>query len=412
MADVRIVIIGGGPAGLMAANQLEKNKIDYILLEKNNHVGAKLRITGGGRCNVTNRFGVDAFIDHLTCHHKRFIYGSLTMFGPNDVIGFFKSKGLNLTLEHHFKYFPETKKSQSVIDALTKDLDMKRIYYMQSVHEIQPTSKGFDVITQKETFHATHVVVAVGSASYPKTGSTGDGLAFAQQLDIDFSPYTPAETHIYANMAKLNLSDLQGLSLAQREIHIKQTKKRVVDDLIFTHYGLSGPGIMHLSEDIYFALQKGKTSVEIKLIDKEPSDFDLDIQSACADKVFLLKFLDHYVPKRLSKKILELCRLENIPTNQLKKTDWLQLKNLLFHFSIPIDRVEDKEKAYVNAGGITLSELDPKTMMVKKIPNLYYIGEVVNLHGPIGGYNITMALSMGVQCALGIYQQLNEKKRQ
>ena len=406
MTDYDVIIVGGGPAGLMAANVLEKNRVNYGLLEKNQVLGTKLLLTGGRRCNVTNNQSVDQFIEQLSVKNKRFIYASLTAFGPKDVIDFFKSKGLGLKLENHFKFFPETEKSESVLDALTKDIDTKRIFKHQHVKEITKQNDVFMVRTSQKSFSAKHVIIAVGSHSFPKTGSSGDGLLFAKDLSIGYTPYTPAETHVYANYVKTHLSDLQGLSLSQLEMSIVGTKKKVLGDVIFTHFGLSGPGIMHLSEDIYASLQNQETHLKIKLMPLEISAFDLLFEAAVKEKTHLLKFLDDYLPKRLSRKILELININNCPIQQLQKKDIINLKTHLFHFTIPIDRVEDKEKAYVNAGGIDLSELDPKTLMVKHIPNLYFIGEVIHIHGPIGGYNITMALSMGYGCAQGIIKNL------
>ncbi|MFU8793192.1 MAG: NAD(P)/FAD-dependent oxidoreductase [Acholeplasmataceae bacterium] len=406
MLDYDVIIVGGGPAGLMAANQFEAHHVNYLLLEKHASVGTKLLLTGGRRCNVTNNQHVDQFIEHLSVKNKRFIYASLMSFGPTDIIDFFKSKGLALRLENQFKYFPETEKSQSVLDALTKDIHPSRILTHHPVKKILKENNQWVLHVNEKKFSAKHVIVAVGSHSFPKTGSTGDGLIFAKDLSISYTPYTPAETHVYAQDVSTRLRDLQGLSLSQIEMSIRGTKKKVVDDVIFTHFGLSGPGIMHLSEDMYAFLQQQKTELEFKLISLDEQTFDMVLHQATKEKTYLLKWLDDYLPKRLSRKILELMDIKNCPTQQLQQKDIIKLKDYLFHFKIPIDRVEDKERAYVNAGGIDLSELNPKTLMVKQLPNLYFIGEVIHIHGPIGGYNITMALSMGHLCAKGIVNDL------
>ena len=388
------IIIGGGPAGLMAANILERHKISYVLLEKNEKCGKKLLLTGGRRCNVTNHLSIRDFIDTLTFKHKRFLYSALTKFSGQDMINFFDVHGLKLILENNFKYFPETEKSLSVLEALMKDINPNHIKYQQAVKELHRENEQFKVVTKTDTFFAKHVVVATGSNSFPSTGSSGDGLVFAKHLNINYKPFTPAETHIYSNQIKTSYKALQGVSLSQRVVTLKQQKISYQGDLLFTHFGLSGPVIMHLSEYIYDDIsENGVSIISFSFVDKTKDEILSEILSD--GNQYLHKKLEAFTTKKIIDIIFESLNMEKKKIAETKKQDLNRLLDMLTQFEVIVDKVEDKEKAYVNKGGIDTKALDPKSMEVKDIKHLYFIGEVTDLHGPIGGYNITIALSTG-----------------
>jgi predicted Rossmann fold flavoprotein len=404
-----VIVIGGGPAGLMASNILQLNHINYLLLEKNEKLGKKLLISGGKRCNVTNNLSVDDFITSLTFKHKRFLYAALFDFGPKEIIQFFKDKGLTLVLEDQLKYFPETQKSSSVLEALVSAIDPNRIHYGSSVKDIKKTDLGFELITTHHLYQTKRVIVATGSSSYPSTGSHGDGLLFAKKFDIEFVNFTPAETHVYSKYVTEKLSDLQGVSL-NTEVKINNTKVSAKGGLLFTHFGLSGPAILHTSEDIYKEVVKGKASISFSLTEIGKDQVLQLFQQGKEQNIHILKLLEEMTTKRLAKKILDLASIENKRIQEISKKDMQIIEDLLLNFTIEIDRVESVDKAFVNAGGILTSELNPKTMESKKVNGLYFIGETVDLHGPIGGYNITIALSTGYKCATSIHIEMENEK--
>jgi predicted Rossmann fold flavoprotein len=401
-----VIVIGGGPSGLMTCNILEKHKIKYLLIEKNSKLGKKLLITGGQRCNVTNNLSIERFISSLTFKHSRFLYPALTEFGPLDIIKYFQDRNLKLVLEDNLKYFPETHKSSSVLEALTRDINPANIKFSTHVKEVVKDNDVYKVIADQQTYMAQRVVVAVGSNSYPTTGSSGDGLVFAKNFNIETIEFTPAETYVFSKQVKTTLADLQGVSLRNTTVKIVGTKISSQGGLIFTHFGLSGPAIMHISENIYKALETQKTSVSFALTEKSQEQVEILLNQSLKEKSSIIKVLEQLTTKRLANKILELANVSNKNTNEISKKDINRIIDLLINFTVEIDAVEDKEKAYVNMGGISTKALDPKTMETKIHKGLYFIGETVDVHGPIGGYNITMALSMGHLCANHIVQSL------
>ncbi|MCF7931218.1 MAG: NAD(P)/FAD-dependent oxidoreductase [Acholeplasmataceae bacterium] len=401
-----VIIIGGGPSGLMACNVFEQENINYLLLEKNEKLAKKLLISGGKRCNVTNNLSIDQFIASLNLKHKKFLYHALKDFGPIEIIDFFKGHGLNLVLEDNLKYFPETQKSSSVLEALVKDLDMNRVKLNHGVKRIDQDNHVFSIHTAHEIFQSKHVVIATGSNSYPTTGSSGDGLEFARYLNVETIPFTPAETYIYSNEIVEKYKDLQGVSINQTKVKINGTNMSYTGGLLFTHFGLSGPVILHASEDIYQALLKDKVSISFSLIEQSREELIQLLDQAKNNKLFIVKFLETITTKKLAQKMIDLAGIENRNMNEIAKKDINHIIENLTNFTVSIDKVQSRDLAFVNAGGISTKELDPKSMEVKHKPGLYFIGETVDLHGPIGGFNITIALSSGHMCAKHISYKL------
>lgn len=398
----QVIIIGGGPSGLMAAIELQKHGINYLLLEKNNNVASKLFISGGKRCNVTNNLDIDDFIDNLTLRNKRFLYPSLYTFSPSDVIAFFKRNNLGLVLENNFKYFPETNKSQSIIDVLLNNIDKTKLRTNTTVKSVVKEATIYKIKTSKMEYQSENVIIATGSKSFPLTGSTGFGIELAKSLDISYQDFIPAETHIYSNQIKKNYNDLMGTSISQTTVKIKNTKIKYTGDLLFTHFGLSGPVIYHLSEFIYEESLTEKVTLEFPLSNASEDDFTQALKDSNAT---ILKILEQHVSKRLARKILEVCKVENKRTSEISKKQLETIRNMLFRFEVEVTRVEDREKAYVNKGGISLKEINPNSLESKKIKGLYFTGETLNIHGPIGGYNITIAFATGKLAALSISEE-------
>jgi predicted Rossmann fold flavoprotein len=398
-----VIIIGAGPAGLMAASELSNNNISYLLLEKNATPGKKLLLTGNGRCNVTNHQNVSQFISQLTLKHKRFLYSSLQQFGPEDIRNYFDKMGVPLYLDGPLKYFPKSNKARDILDVLLLK-SQSNIKYNSSVTKVSKKDALYKVNIKKTSYLCQYLIVATGSNSFPKTGSSGDGLHFAKSLNQDYFAFYPAETSVYSNYIKNNKEVFQGIQIQGSDVRIKGTKIHYKDDLLFTHKGLSGPVIYRLSEDIY---KQGNTNVTIQVSLTQYTRKELEsIIKQFKDK-HIIRFIEHVAKKRLAKFLSNEWSYTNKLISNLSPKEENRLIERLTAFDVVINKVEDKTLAYVNGGGIDTKGLMPKSFESKTNKRLYWIGEVVDIHGPIGGYNITIALSSAVACANAIKEDIN-----
>ena len=399
----KVCIIGMGPAGLMAANVLNSLNIPYKVIDKNPIPGKKLLLTGGGRCNVTNNLTNREFMDSLTVN-KRFLYSTLSSFSTIEIINFFKSKNVDLVLDKEFKYFPKSSKSKDIVDALTNDI-AKNLIFNETVDSIKK-SNLFTIKTNKQSIEADYVIIATGSTSYPKTGSDGFGSRVAKSFGINTIPFYPAETSVYSSFVKQNKESLQGVSISKSTIRIKNTKTSFVGDIGFTHFGVSGPGIQHLSEDIYHNLQTQNT-ITVSLTALSEHQIRELFEEAKETGKSIIRVLEQCTINRLAKFLIESNNISNTKVKETSKKAINKIIELLFQYEIIVDKVEAKENAYVNGGGVDTKELNPKSFESKKIPGLFFIGEAVDVHGPIGGFNITIATSMGHHAAHYISNQEN-----
>lgn len=402
-----VIIVGGGPAGLMAANVLEKHKVPYIILEKNDQLAKKLLLTGGKRCNVTNARSVQGFIEDLNMPHRKFLYHALHRFGPKEIKQFFSDRGLQLLLEEGHKYFPETHKSMSVLEALLKDIDQKKIMYQSAVKAIKKTEDGYVVITKNQEYHSPYVIVATGSNAYPTTGSSGDGIEFANHLGIKTIPFSPAETYLLSSNVKENLKHLQGVSIKGATLKIEGIKTIFQGDLLFTHQGLSGPVVLHASEHVYPLLEKGPVRITVSLSQINPIEYEETLSKMLRENKTILHFLEALTTKRLSSTIIDHLHLKKNYLKELSKKESMDLKQMIYAFPIIIDSMPSIEHAFVNRGGVAIEEIDQTSMEIKRSSGLYFIGEITDLQGPIGGYNLTIAFSTGHLAGQSIAKKYN-----
>lgn len=400
-----VIIIGGGPAGMMCAYQLEKSKVDYLLIEKNDSLGKKLLITGNGRCNVTNNRSVEEFISDLTLKNPKFLYSALYTFGPDQVLSFLSEHNIDVVLENEIKYFPKNANARTILNIFQANIPKSKVKYGHNVQEITYKDGVYEVLVGSHVYKAENVVVATGSKSFPKTGSTGDGLKFASSFKVKYHDFAPAETHVYSNQSVRDMGDLKGVSYPKVTVSIVDTKIQYTHDILFTHKGLSGPVIYHLSEYIYEELVKGNRKISINFINRDFSDVVMEIKNVNEG---LLQYLRKYVTKKHSVRILEILKINKMKTSQLISNEVEKIAGYLTKYEVLIDRVEDVNNSYVNKGGIHTKELNPSSLEVKKQKGLYFIGETADIHGPIGGYNVTIAFSTGYLSALDIIEKLEK----
>ena len=400
-----IVVIGGGAAGLMAAGMAAQQGARVKLLEKKDRVGSKLRITGKGRCNITADVDMDTLIKGIP-GNGRFLYSPFHEFSNNDLIKFFNKHGLKTKVERGNRVFPESDKAQDVVDLLVD-------YARKSGVEIQTsiTVLGIRIndgqITGVETrsgnMRADAVIIATGGMSYPGTGSTGDGYSWARAIGHNIVELRPGLVPLVVEESWIK--DLQGLSLKNvtAAAYTAEGKKINGDfgELLFTHFGLSGPIILSMSRDIGDYMYRRKQAVKIKL-DLKPALNEEKLDERLLrdfDKYSRKQFknaLNDLLPQKLISVFINLSGVDpDKPCHQISRTERLEIVRLLKNFTLTIIGTRPITEAIVTAGGVNIKEVNPKTMESKLVKGLYFAGEVLDVDGYTGGYNLQAAFSTG-----------------
>ena len=378
-----VIIIGAGAAGLMAAvKALEKSKV--LVIEKNISAGKKLLITGGGRCNLTNLKENNIFLEEVK-YNKKFLYSAINKFGPQDIFAYFSNLNqIPLKEEEDNKIFPKSGKSVDILNVLLENSEKAEFRYEEEVQEII-NEKVKKVVTNRGIYKTKNIIIATGGLSFPQTGSSGDNLKFAKMIDQPIVDIFPAEASIATN----NNKELAGTTV--EEVVVKFGEYKFSGNLMFTHKGLSGSAIMKASEHIY---KENIKQISLDLIPYLTKDELIhELQSFDREKettTFLLK----YFTKRLSNYLVERGKLSK-KIKSLTKTEIEILINLVKNFATTVKSVASVQEAFVTGGGIDMNYINSSTMESKICPGIYFVGEALDIHGPIGGYNITLALSTG-----------------
>lgn len=385
------IIIGAGPSGMMSSIKASEAKQKVLLIEKNNKLGKKLELTGGTRCNLTNLKRNDDFIKEIPVNNK-FLYSSLNQFGPQDIYNYFSSSGVPLKVEDNDRVFPKSNKSQTIIDVLHKKLisNNVEINLNEKVKSIINHSKdNKEIITDKGVYRAKKVIIATGGKSYPQTGSTGDGYIFCENLNQPITKLYPAETFLITKDKLL----LAGITLD--DVVIKLDKYEVSGSLLFTHQGISGPAAFKISEKVYQSLKEKKgATITIDFIPNYTEEELLKMLNNYDSKKELNSFVKLYLPKKLSDYLIneeEAKKKVSLLSKEKKKI----IINILKKYPLEIKATGSIEQSFVTGGGVDLKYINPKTMESIKNPGVYFVGELLDIHGHTGGYNITIALSTG-----------------
>ncbi|UZD73159.1 BaiN/RdsA family NAD(P)/FAD-dependent oxidoreductase [Bacillus siamensis] len=407
MKHYDVIVIGGGPSGLMAAIAAGEEGADVLLIDKGNKLGRKLAISGGGRCNVTNRLPVEEIIKHIP-GNGRFLYSAFSEFNNEDIIAFFEDLGIQLKEEDHGRMFPVTDKAQSVVDALLnrlKELNVT-IRTNEKIKEVRYENGRTAGITTNNDEHinARAVIIAVGGKSVPHTGSTGDGYAWAEAAGHTVTELFPTEVPVTSSEPFIKQKTLQGLSLRNTAVSVLNKKgKPVVThvmDMLFTHFGLSGPAILRCSQ---FVVKELKKQPEVKLridlfpgINEEALFQKMHKELKDAPKKALKNALKPWMQERYLLFLLERNGLDpQISFTELPKDQFRAFVKDCKQFTVSADGTLSLDKAFVTGGGVSVKEIEPKQMASKKMEGLYFCGEILDIHGYTGGYNITSALVTG-----------------
>ena len=399
----KIIVIGGGPAGMMAAIRAAENGAQVVLFEKNNRLGRKLSITGKGRCNLTNATDVQEIIKNLPGNGK-FLNSTLKNFTSNDTIKFFESLGLETKIERGNRVFPASDNAAEVIEVLTRRLeDLKVSIRLNSKVEniISDGKKVLGVEVDGKFFDAECVILATGGISYPATGSTGDGLKFAKSLGHNVTEILPALVPL--EVEEDFVKDLQGLSLKNVRVTVL-TDDEFVDELfgemLFTHFGVSGPIILTMSRQIAKLLHENKF-VEM-LINLKPAltPEQLNLRILRDFEKFKGKIIKNamveLLPQKLIPIVLDLAYIdENKKVDEVTRIERQNLIEILRGLPLTVTGTRPIDEAIVTAGGVSTREITPKTMESKVVENLFIVGEVVDVDGNTGGFNLQAAWAMG-----------------
>ena len=404
-----VVVIGGGPSGLMAAIAAGEKGLKVLLIDKGDKLGRKLAISGGGRCNVTNRLPVEEIIKHLPGNGK-FLYSAFSIFSNEDIIKFFEKLGIELKEEDHGRMFPVSNKAQSVVDALLDQLEKLKVkvYTNSPVADIdyQEGHVSSVILKNGTEIQAKSVVIAVGGKSVPHTGSTGDGYAWAKKAGHTITELFPTEVPVTSNEPFIKNKSLQGLSLRDIELSVLNPKGKAIIthkmDMIFTHFGLSGPAVLRCSQFVVKAMKKWKlaeVTMSLDVIpDKKEEEFFQEIVKLVKSepKKSIKNTLKGLVPERYLMFLLE--QIDIDPSEQGATISNEKIRTFVKsckQFLIKVNGTLPLEKAFVTGGGVSVKEIEPQTMGSKLMEGLYFCGEILDVHGYTGGYNITSALVTG-----------------
>lgn len=396
------IVVGGGPAGMFAAITAAQGGASVLLIERNDRLGKKLLITGKGRCNVTNRCTSQEILQNIP-RNSRFLYSAMSAFAPDDIMAFLEKNGCPLKTERGNRVFPVSDRSVSVLDALEQAMRQAGVTVKKGRVRTILTENGrvCGVQTEQEIFRSDWVILATGGVSYPATGSTGDGYEMVRALGHTVVP--PEGSLVPLETAGDDCRQMQGLSLRNVAVKLVNEKGKVLykdfGELLFTHFGISGPTVLSASchlkgERCRMVIDLKPALDEQKLNDRILRDLEL-YQNRSMENA-----LTDLLPRSMIPVILR--RLDISPemqANSLTKQKRRALVELLKNFSVDITGKRPVAEAIITSGGIKVSEVDPKTMESKKVPGLYFAGEILDCDAYTGGFNLQIAWSTA--CAAG-----------
>lgn len=393
------IVIGGGAAGMMSAITAARSGSRVLLLERNGRLGKKLLITGKGRCNVTNDCSAQEVLQNVP-RNGRFLYSAMTAFPPERAKTFFEENGCPLKTERGNRVFPQSDKAQSVLTSLERSMREAGVEIRgeRAVHILTRENRVSGVQTENGSFAAKWVILATGGVSYPATGSTGDGYAMAKELG--HTVVEPVGNLVPLEIAGDDCPDMQGLSLRNVGVKLLNDKGKILyqdfGELLFTHFGVSGPTVLSASCHL-----KGESCRLV--LDLKPA---LNVGKLDAR---ILRDLDMYRNRTMENALTDLLPRSMIPVvlrrleipaglqaNALTKQKRREFVDLLKSFSLPILGKRPVSEAIITSGGIRVSEIDPKTMESKRIPGLYFAGEIIDCDAYTGGFNLQIAWATAV----------------
>ena len=395
---IKVCVIGGGPAGMMAAGTASLYGADVTIFESMSHLGKKLAITGKGRCNVTNNCTIAEFLENVP-RNPRFLYGALNAFSTEDTISYFENLGVKLKTERGKRVYPESDKAKDIVEAMRKYVAETNIVH-KKVSSVKKNDDGFSVTAAGDMYYFDKVIIATGGKSYPLTGSDGSGYKIATKMGHHLTEIVPSLIPIESTSPLC--SEMQGLSLRNVGIKILDKDDRTIytdfGEMLFAHFGVTGPVIL-------------SASAHLRDLDISSLSLSIDLKPALDDKTLDARLLSDFREKNNkdlinamgdllpSKMIAPFIRCSGIDerrkVNSITKEERTKILTLLKDFRIPLLRFRPIEEAIVTSGGIDTKEISPKTMESKLVNGLYFAGEVIDVDAYTGGFNLQIAFSTG-----------------
>lgn len=408
-----VVVIGGGPAGMLAAGRAGELGAKVVLLEKNDSLGRKLLITGKGRCNITQAEFNDQELVKTFDKRGKFLFSSLAAFGPEEIIEFLEKRGLKTKIERGGRVFPVSDRARDVLKILEKYLKESnvKIFYQTEVAGFeQAEGKIKSINLGKNSIAAKNYILCTGGKAYPSTGSTGEGYLWAKQLGHTIIDPRPALVPL--KIKETWPQEAQGLSLKNVGVSLIQNGKKQTErfgEMLFTHFGVSGPIILDLSQEAGGLLKKGKVELVIDLkpaLDLEKLDERLKRDCQLFSQKNFRNYLPELLPQKLINPIIGLVKIApDRKINSLRREERKTLVKFLKNLRLTVTQLLGFDQAIVTSGGVALKEIDSKTLCSRIVPNLFFAGEIIDLDGPTGGYNLQICWSTGY--AAGTYAAKN-----
>jgi predicted Rossmann fold flavoprotein len=396
-----VAVVGAGPAGIMASISAARFNKKVVLIERNSSIGRKILLTGGGRCNFTNSASLDMFLEKFG-KSGLFLRTAFLKFGNKDLMQFFKEGGLQVKREESGKVFPVTDSAKSVVSVLEKYLKSSNahVFYNSRVKSVEEKDGLFQLDLGNKII-AKKVIFATGGASYKKSGSSGDGYNIARRLGHTISPLLPGLVPL--KIGERWIGKLKGVAVGGARISFVQNKKKVVSqtgDLIFTHFGISGPLVLDISSKIAFILEREKKLVVFidfkPALKKEQLERILVGEIETKGKRNLKNIIKIFLPEKLVSVFIQFLRLNpEKKANQINKQERFAIINLLKRFPLTVVKTLPLEEAMVTCGGILAKEINARTFESKIIPGLYFAGEIIEGCACSGGFNLQQAFSTG-----------------
>lgn len=409
MKKYDLIIVGGGAAGMFAAFAVkEKNPSAKILLiEQNEKLGKKIYITGKGRCNVTNACDISEYFDNIKTNPE-FLYSSLYTFTNEDTMNFFQKQNVPLKIERGNRVFPKSDKSSDIIKGLARSINNADIHLNEKVEKIDKFNGYFNVSTNKNKYESPKLIIATGGLSYPATGSTGDGYNFAKAFGHKIMELKPSLCPIILD--DNNLSMVTGLTVKNAEITVYINKKKEISyfgDFLFTHRGISGPIVLTLTDFINDYPDKAielycnfKPAVDIKELEERLlKDIDKN------PKKELKSILKNYFPESLADYLLASAKINlKLKLHEITKDLRKNILNLMTSYKFSYKNIAPISQAIITKGGVSTLEINPSTMESKIVDGLYFCGEIIDVNGLTGGYNLQIAFSTGYLAGKSVFE--------